>query len=51
MDLGCRVQGESYLKPKSMQNDSPKPLIIARKAITLQILGVQVNPEPQNTEP
>ena len=31
-----------YLKPRSMQNDSPKPLIIAIKAIVLHTCGVQV---------
>ena len=31
-----------YLNPKSRQNDGPKPLNIAQKAIILHTLGVQV---------
>ena len=31
-----------YLNPKSMQNNSPKPLKTAQKAIILHTLGVQV---------
>ena len=32
----------AYLNPKSMQNNSPKPIIIAMKAIMLHTFGAQV---------
>ena len=31
-----------YLNPKSMQNNSPKPIITAIKAMILHTFGVQV---------
>ena len=37
--LGART---AYLDPKSMQNNSPKPIITTIKAIILRTLGVQV---------
>ena len=44
--VGFRVRGEPLnptQNPKSMQNNSPKPIIIAIKAIILHTFGAQVD--------
>ena len=49
--FGPLVTGNSYLSPKSMQNNSPKPRITAIKASILHPFGVQVAPKFYNSEP
>ena len=41
-DFKGRVGEGIYLNPKSMYNNSPKPMIAAIKAIILHTFGVQV---------